>query len=344
MTDLAALLATVPDGGTLALCPCTYRLDAPLVVSRPVSIIGSPGTVLDYRGASGAAITVAGEGRIAGVTLAGLDIRGPGEGASPLLIDAYDTDALTVTGCRLSGTGYGGVALEGCTDTLIAGNTFDTIYRPGYGYGVMVLNRCDRTTIRGNRFSGKGGEWITASVRRYTTTPPDEWPGEILVESNSFADSVGCACDAHLYCNGPYIIRNNLAVRCAGGLAGLANTERGAIVEGNVSVGGEGIRILNKNHPYAVDSPKIDRVEGNVIDSTKNYAVIVTRSDARIAGNVLRYAAAGPAIWVSVTAPLNGIAVEGNVYGNGIEDRLMDRAANLTACEGNVCIQEEVEP
>jgi parallel beta-helix repeat protein len=331
--EAAALQSAVDAGGIVTLPAGTIRLNAPLVVSRPVTIAGSPGTVIDYGGASGAAVTVAG----GGVTLANLDIRGPGGDAMPILVDAHDTDGLTVTGCRFSGTGYAGIALEGCTGTEIRGCTFDTIYPAtgtGYGHGVMVLNRSDRTAIRENRFIGRGGEWIAASVRGRTTTPPAEWPGEIVVENNYFADSVGCACDSHLTCNGPYVIRNNLAVRCAGGLAGLANTERGAVIEGNVSTGGEGVRVLNKNPRDEAAPPKVDIVQNNLIDSDTNYAVVVTGSDARIAGNVLRYAVDGPAVWIGATVPRTGIEVAGNVYG-GPTDHLIDRPALVTAA-GNV--------
>jgi nitrous oxidase accessory protein NosD len=106
LADLEALLAAVPDGGTLTLSAGTYRGD--VVIDRPVTIEGV-GMPQIRGGGTGSVVTVLAPGTvIRGVAIAG---SGPGPGGAPSGI-RIEADDVRVEGVLVEHS-YVGIAVVG---------------------------------------------------------------------------------------------------------------------------------------------------------------------------------------------------------------------------------------
>ncbi len=146
--DLQAMIAAAAPGSTLELAPVVY--DGPVVVDRPLAIVGQPGTVVDGHGQGDVIRVLAPD-----VTLRGLTIRGSGE--------SLDREHAGITvlaprarlvGNRLEDVLFGIYVREG-PGSVLQGNTISgkplDLGRRGDG---IRLWQADGTRIVGNEVRG----------------------------------------------------------------------------------------------------------------------------------------------------------------------------------------------
>lgn len=112
---LADLLRTVPDGGVLVLPPGTYQ--GPVVIDRPVTIVGEGLPLIDGDG-TGSVITI----RADGVELRGIAVRGSGPGPTDnpaaIRIEADDVRIERV----VVEDAYTGIAVAGASRVTLVDN------------------------------------------------------------------------------------------------------------------------------------------------------------------------------------------------------------------------------
>ncbi|MFP5333018.1 MAG: NosD domain-containing protein [Acidimicrobiia bacterium] len=113
--DLRAMLAGVPDGGTLTLHAGTYR--GGVIIDRPVTVIGHGNPVIIGDG-TGTVVTITAPGTIIrGVRVAG---SGWGPGGKPAGI-RIEADDVTVEGSVVEDS-YIGIAVDGADRVRVVGN------------------------------------------------------------------------------------------------------------------------------------------------------------------------------------------------------------------------------
>lgn len=345
---LQKILDTLAPGDTLHIPAGRYPVAGPLAITKPVAIIGEPGTVLDCSASPAAKtytdaikINPAGTDRLTGVSITGLEIVGAGVEKYGTLIYANNCDGLTITSCRLRDSGYAGIRINGCIDTLVENCIIDNIYLAGLGYGVAVLQNCNTTVIRSNWFTTRGKHNV-AVVAAGTPTEAD-WSRAITVEDNYSENAIGTAYDAHRYTTGPYTVKNNVVVDSAG-LCGLENATAGATITGNVALNmTRGARVTNnKYYPPSTPKSATDTFTDNVIEvitptmDSIGYPICCFFANGVISNNLLITAGAGPMISMYTGAPAS-FEVTGNIYANGgIGDTLLNPGNHATRVENNV--------
>jgi parallel beta-helix repeat protein len=187
LIDLSALIAGVPDGGTLSLQPGTYSGD--LVIERPIHIEGTELAVIVGSG-TGTVLTVAAPG----TTIRGVHVTGSGAGPSgaPAGI-RIAADEVEIEGVIVSDS-YIGVAIDGVSrarvvDGLILGRAQAAIGGEGHA-------------VDGSHDHGAGGRgdgisiWDSEGVLIRGTRIQDVRDGvyvsfgsSVLIDSNQISDS-----------------------------------------------------------------------------------------------------------------------------------------------------------
>lgn len=159
--DLTALLAQAPDGAVVHLPAGTYS--GPVVIDRPVSLIGEPGAILHGDGAS-SVVTIASPG----VTVRGLTITGSGlslrnEDAGVYVLETGDG---AVIENNVIDDNLFGVFLKGPQAAIVRGNTIRgrrDLRVNERGNGVHLWN-APGSVIAGNDISdGRDGIFTTTS-------------------------------------------------------------------------------------------------------------------------------------------------------------------------------------
>ncbi len=148
--DLAALVAATPAGGTLQLDPGVYA--GGFTIDRPITIVGSPGTVIDG-GGEGSVLTVASPD----VTITDLEIRASGTSLQ------HEDSAVHVLGerftfqrCRIVDSLFGLYLVDSpgstITDNEISGKDVEFTRR---GDGIHVYTSSGTTVERNHVFDGR---------------------------------------------------------------------------------------------------------------------------------------------------------------------------------------------
>jgi nitrous oxidase accessory protein len=150
-TDLQALIDATPSGGTLTLAPGTY--DAPVTITRPITINGSHEAVVDAHGV-GSVITI----EAPDVTIDGITVRGSGKSLDRENsgITSVDAARVTIRNTVLDDVLFG-VFLRTAPDSVVEGNTIGAkeidIARRGDGIRLWESHRSvvDSNDITGGR-------------------------------------------------------------------------------------------------------------------------------------------------------------------------------------------------
>ncbi len=168
--DLATALASVPDGGVLAVCPGSYRGE--LSVEGDVTVVGVDGaeaTELVGTGAKPVVRVLSGA-----VTLSGLTITG-GSGMIGGGVDASRHDgSLVVEDCAITGnaaTDGAGLALASTGGWSLAGVTVSDNVASGQGGGILAASdgALEDVSVTGNSAESGGGIAVTEGANLAAT-------------------------------------------------------------------------------------------------------------------------------------------------------------------------------
>jgi nitrous oxidase accessory protein len=196
------------SGAVIQLGPGTYA--GPLVITKPVSIVGAPGRasrIVALDGTTGIAIR-----NVRGVRIQGLDIAGGDYG-----ITVDEADAVQLLANRVTGAGRAGIRLSRAA-ALIKGNEIRAGTGP-YGMGIELANTMSRSasvitrnvvagavregiilhnshaTIEANTVTGSGLRGVSISEMSMATvaknTIMDNADAGIWVVDSSMADIAG---------------------------------------------------------------------------------------------------------------------------------------------------------
>ena len=162
-SDLQRVVAAAAPGDTLRLTPGRYR--GPLVVDRPVALIGEPGAVIDGVG-TGRVITVdAPDVSVTGLTVVNsgsrLDTEDSGVFVTP------EGDRALISGNRLEHNLIG-VYLKGPDDAVVRDNTVigrNDLRMNERGNGVQLWNTPGSVVLNNDVRFGRDGIFVTTSER-----------------------------------------------------------------------------------------------------------------------------------------------------------------------------------
>ncbi len=160
---LAAAIAAAPTGATLRLAPGRHR--GPIVVDRPLSLVGDPGSLVEGNG-QGSVITVTAPD----VSIRGLEIRGSGlklETEDSGIFLTVDADRALIADNRVIDNLIG-VYLKGPEDAVVRGNEIvgrGDLRVNERGNGVQLWNT-PGSVVEANRIRlGRDGIFVTTSKR-----------------------------------------------------------------------------------------------------------------------------------------------------------------------------------
>jgi len=316
------LLNTLPAGATLYFPAGTYRINGPISITKPITIVGEPGTIFNCQGATGHVFTINQAGsassKMGGVTFTGLVIEGPGIETNPAMINAYYLSNFKVTSVKFHNVGYAAIRLNSCTDATIQSCVFDNVFKTGYGYGVAIVDANDRITVRDSFFVTKGRHSVTMGYSS-SAVPASNYPRSVTIENNYFENTLEEAINAHNPNIGPDIIRNNVMYACGKGVQlgnGIADVSGNAIINCKA-----GVYLWNYDVARTQIGAKTDRVVGNTMINTLYEAVIMANTNVQILDNVAKGSNGGGAIIFNGNPPTSS-TVRGNVvesYTRGLQ-------------------------
>jgi hypothetical protein len=312
---LQALLNAKAAGATLYFPAGTYRINGGVTITKPVTILGTTGTVFDCTRTSSNVFTVNKGGslssKMSGVTFTGIVIEGPGVETGPTMIDCYYLQGARFQYTKFRNVGYGAIRVKGCADVVVEDSVFDNVFRTGYGYGVVILDYSDNIVVRDNFFVTKGRHGVATGTAT-TGLPTAGYIKRVTVENNYFENFTDQAMDAHDETTGPYVARNNVVVNSRVGI----NTRNGLTeLYDNVFVGcTSGILLRNQLVSASSIGAKVDRVVGNTILGAAN-GMQVDKTNSVIENNVMQ--GTGTAIYLGPTAySPDSAQITGNVLEN----------------------------
>ncbi len=315
--DLQTLLDSHPDGATLYFPTGTYRIDGPVDITKPVTLVGEKGTVFNCRKATRNVFIINRAGslssRMSGVAVTGVVIEGPGVETDPAMIDGYYLQDLHVSYVKFHNVGYAALRIKGCLDATVEDCVFDDVFKRRYGYGVVILEYNDRITIRDNFFVTKGRHGVATGTAT-TNLPVAGYTKRVTVENNYFENFTDQAIDAHTETTGPYLVKGNVIVDSRVGINlrnGIADIYDNVIIDCPTG-------ILLRNDAVSASSigSKVDRIVGNTIVNAVN-GMQVDKTNFLIQDNVMQGANAGTGIYLGPTAYSPEFAViSGNVLKN----------------------------
>lgn len=226
---LQVLLNSLPSGATLYFPPGTYRIDGPVGIDKPVTILGESGTVFNCKNAVKDVFIVNRYGsagsKMNGIVFTGIVFEGPGNESNPAMIDAYYLNNFLVSYVKFHNLGYAGIRVNTCSNSVIEDCVFDNIFKTGTGYGVCITDRSDGIVVRDSFFITKGRHGITTGTSNPSLSSADYIRG-VTVENNYFEFTTRSATDTHDVTWGPIVVKNNVYYRCETGV-GL----RGGVTE-----------------------------------------------------------------------------------------------------------------
>jgi len=307
--SLQSLLNSLPSGSILYFPSGTYRLDGPVTITRPVTLLGEAGTVLDCRKATRYVITINRGGsatsKMSGVSITGFVIEGPGIETDPAMIDAYYLQGFRISYVKFHNVGYAAVRINTCTDATVENCVFDNVFKTGLGYGVCVTDHSDRILIRNNFFVTKGRHSFTTGTDN-PSLPVEDYVRQVTFENNYCENTQGwgSAADTHEQTIGPIIVRNNVFYNCQHGVR--LRGGYGEIYD-NVAVGTAtdqvGIYVYDQAiEPNAFDT-KPNRIERNTVLGTIGVGILCANSNDLVRDNVL-----------SCSGSRYGLYVDGRYY------------------------------
>jgi hypothetical protein len=290
---LQAYLDALPTGAVLYFPPDTYRIDGPVSIRKPITIVGGPGTIFDCSYTTQFNVfRINHAGSIAnpmdGVAITGIVIKGAGHDLGNIVIDGKYLKNFHVSNVKFNNTGGSCITLWYTTDALVENCVFDDYYHEDTGYGVALGSQCDRTTIRGNFFVTYGRHGVATGSG--SGTPSSEWTRSVLVENNYFEKvkfdpaPYSQAVDMHAESIGPMVVRNNVFYQCGQ----AAQFRGGAIdIENNVIAEcGYGVVWYARSAPSAIDS-RINVVKDNAILNSLCDGIWTQYSNSLVQNNVI---------------------------------------------------------
>ena len=291
--SLQSLLNTLPTGAVLYFPAGTYRLNGPITITRAVTLLGSPGTILDCRQATSYVFTINRGGsaasKMAGVCITGFVIEGPGIETDPAMIDGYYLQNFRISYVKFHNIGYAAVRINTCTDATVENCIFDNVFQTGQGYGVCVTDHSDRILIRNNFFVTKGRHSFTTGTAN-PSLPVEDYVRQVTFEINYCENTqgFGSAADTHEETIGPIIVRNNVFNNCQHGVR-----MRGGYGEiyDNVVIGKAttqvGVYLYDQAiEPNAFDT-QLNKIERNTILGTFAVGILCGNSNDLVRDNIL---------------------------------------------------------
>ena len=329
---LQSILNSLPSGSKLYFPPGTYRINGPVSITKPVTIVGAPGTVFDCTRATQNVFTInrggSASSKLSGVTITGLVIEGPGIETTPEMIIGLYLDNFKVSYVKFHNVGVTAIDVRTCTNVLVEDCVFDNVFYTGEGYGVAICDRSDQVVIRDNFFVTKGRHGVMTGTANYNLAKED-YVRSVTVENNYFENTMEEAVNAHNYHAGAFILRGNVIKSSGKGIqlgSGMADISNNVIIDCKA-----GILVWN----YYVASGqqgKIDKINGNIIINTAYEAIYATGSNLQIQNNVAKGTNGGSAIAIG-TYP-SSCSITGNVvesYNRGLESS----ASSGMTCSNN---------
>jgi len=320
---LQALLDRLPAGSTIYFPSGQYRIDGPIAITKPFTLVGEAGTVFDCRRATRDVFTLNKQGSatsmMAGMAITGIVFEGPGVETNPTIIDAYFMRDLTISHVKMHNVGRTAISMSTSTDCTIENCVFDNVFKTGWGYGVCVMDRSDRITIRDNFFVTKGRHGIATGTRNVDLAP-ENYVREVKVENNYFEYTTNDAVNAHAPTIGPYRISGNVFYKCDQGVALLSG--QGEIVNNVIIDAVSGVALLRE--PFYSRAPPesgADKVQQNVMIDIDREGVEADRTTITIQDNIIRGKGRGSGITIDDTVHQSS-TIEGNVLervGDGIK-------------------------
>ena len=314
---LQALLNAKPAGATIYFPAGTYRIDGPVDITKPVTLVGEKGTVFNCQKATRNVFIINKAGslssKMSGVAVTGVVIEGPGVETDPAMIDGYYLQNLHVSHVKFHNVGYAAVRIKGCLDALVEDCVFDDVFKRRYGYGVAIMEYSDRITIRDNFFVTRGRHGISTGTAN-NALPIAGYTKRVSVENNYFENFTDQAIDAHTETTGPYLVKGNVIVDSRVGINlrnGIAEIYDNVIIDCPTG-------ILLRNDAVSAESigSKVDRIVGNTIVNAVN-GMQVDKTNFLIQDNVMQGANAGTGISLGPTTYSPEFAViSGNVLKN----------------------------
>ncbi len=312
---LQALLNSQSAGATVLYFPAgTYRIDGPVAISKPVTLVGEAGTVFNCKSATGYVFNVNKGGSLSskmnGVTVTGIVFEGPGVETGPAMFGCWYLQNVHFSYVKFHNVGFAAIRMQGCVDVVVEDSVFDNVFQTGLGYGVVLYDYCDNVIVRDNFFVTKGRHGIATGSA--TNENVGQYIKRVTVENNYFENFTDQAIDAHLETTGPYVVRGNVIVNSRVGInlrAGIADISNNVI--SNCPTG-----ILLRNQGVSASSigSKVDRIVGNTIIGA-SVGMQVDKTNSVIQSNVMQ--GTGTAIYLGPTAYTPSSA---QVTGNVLED------------------------
>jgi hypothetical protein len=320
---LQSLLTSLPSGSRLYFPAGTYRINGPISITKPVTLVGESGTVFDCSRATGRTVFTINElgsasSRMSGVTITGLVIEGPGIGTTPAMILAYYLQNVKITYVKFHNVGYAAIDLRTCTDALVEDCVFDNVYLAEEGYGVVICDHSDRVVVRDNFFVTRGRHGVTTGTASSDLSAAD-YVRSVTVENNYFEYMTEEAVNAHPQTIGPYTVRGNVMYSCAKGVqfaSGIADIRDNVMVDCDA-----GVLLWNEDYDSTQFESKVDRIVRNTMINTVYEAIYVTDTNAEVQDNVAKGTGWGSAIALGSDSPTS-YAVTGNLvegYKRGLE-------------------------
>jgi nitrous oxidase accessory protein NosD len=240
-------------------------------------------------------------------------------GGAPMFAVIFESAAIqsVLSGSELkSGTTGAGVLVAGARDITIQGNSIHHFIKPGDdSHGVVVVGPSRNITVRGNDIHHNSGD----SVQCQAGTAPAEG---LLIEGNTLHDEGENGVDIKQCYR--ITVRDNVlfgfpnsAIRPSGSSAGegvlIQPLARDILVQGNsIARAGRGVSVLGGNWPpenvavlnnhiqeirnipagngqgIRIEGARNARVEGNLIEGTASYGLMLAADGKVITGLVVR--------------------------------------------------------
>jgi len=304
-TDLAAIVAAAAPGDVVRLA--AGRHDGPVVIDRPLSLVGDRGAVLEGSGAGSVITVTAPDVRVAGLTIRGSGTDVPAMDSAVLVTRTAARAA--IVGNRLEGNLFG-VYLHGAAGSRVEGNVIlgrRDLRMSEAGNGVSIWNAPGAAVIGNDIRYGRDGIFVNTS--RGNT-----------FEGNRFADLRFAI--HYMYTHDSRIVGNrSTGNHAAWALMFSDNLE----VRDNVSIG-------DREHGLLMNYVNRSRITGNLVrDSAGKCLFIYNAHRNRIEGNRFE----GCPIGIHFTAGSERNRIAGNAFvGNRTQVKYVGTRRVVWAHEG----------